>query len=63
MIRSKGQPSTYQLLIKNFMIMIMMMMMMLRSHQAMTRNPCEYHISKTTEENFPQFWSQMYVGS
>jgi len=25
--------------------------------------PCEHNVSKTTEGNFTQFWSQMYLGS
>ena len=25
--------------------------------------PCEHHTSKTNEENFTRFWSQMYLGS
>ena len=58
LIKSKSQPSTYQRLIKNFM-----MMMMSRSQQAMTRKPCEHHISKTTKGIFTQFWSQKYVSS
>jgi len=29
----------------------------------MTQKPCEHHISQTSERNFTQFWSQMYLGS
>ena len=32
------------------------------SQQAMTRKPCEHHISTTNETNFTQFWPQMYLG-
>ena len=34
-----------------------------RSRQAMTRKPCQHPISKTSEGNFIQSWSQMQMDS